>query len=71
MEDDNIASVNLHVHPIVDMRIGPIIEDDSGKYSMCSIVNSEFSIVESDFFLTEEKAIEIIEAMNIFLEKCK
>lgn len=73
INDDNtiLSTVIVHPHPIVELRIGKIKEDESGKYSDFMLYNSVSKEIESSFFLTVELADEIIKQLNDFIDNCK
>ena len=56
----NIAKVYVHPHPIVEMSFD-IDKDGDG---LITITNKERNIVESNFFIDEERIDEIIKALK-------
>lgn len=64
------ASVSVNAHPIVELLIQNLHQDEGGLIAQCVIKNQEFKKIESSFFLTEEIAQEIIDSMQLFLNEC-
>jgi hypothetical protein len=66
-----LSVVVVHPHPIVELRLGKIKEDESGKYSDLMIYNTVSKEVESSFFLTVELADEIVNQLKEFIDNCR
>jgi hypothetical protein len=66
-----LSAVVVHPHPIVELRLGKIKEDESGKYSDLMIYNTVSKEVESSFFLTVELADEIVDQLKEFIDNCR
>ena len=73
MNRDNlmIGTVIVNPHPIVEMYIKPLEKDEVGYFAECVLYNKEFDKVESSFLIDEEKAEEIIELMQKFINHSK
>jgi hypothetical protein len=66
-----LSAVIVHPHPIVELRLKKIKEDESGKYTELVIYNTESKEIESSFFLTVELAEEIINQLKDFINNCR
>jgi hypothetical protein len=66
-----LSAVIVHPHPIVELRLEKIKEDESGKYTELVIYNTVSKEVESSFFLTIELAEEIINQLKDFINNCR
>jgi hypothetical protein len=66
-----LSAVIVHPHPIVELRLEKIKEDESGKYTELIIYNTVSKEIESSFFLTVELAEEIINQLKDFINNCR
>ncbi len=63
-----LFNITINPHPITEMHIKQIEEDEVGKFAECVIYSKEFGVVESSFLVDKEKAEEIIELMQKLLK---
>lgn len=64
---DNISSIVVNPHPIVELQIKNLKVDEVGVIADCILFNSEFNKIESSFLLDIELAEKIIEQLKSFI----